>query len=216
VYELKTQPELVRYLHVAAGFPTKPTWIAAIKNKQYASWPGLTVKAVAKHFHESNKTTKGHERKIRSGLRSTQPKPTKDNDDNPKPTGNTILPTSKEHNIFIKIYTVEEEANKTVLTNQTGRFPKKSSQGNQYVMVLVHIDSNAILQEAMKNRTSGKMIRAYQVLIDQLRRVGVTPKQHILDNKCSADFKATIKKNNMTYQLAPSHDHQRNLAEKAI
>ncbi len=32
VYELKTQPELIRYYHVAAGFPTKPTWIAAIKN----------------------------------------------------------------------------------------------------------------------------------------------------------------------------------------
>jgi hypothetical protein len=156
----------VRYLHAAAGFPTKPKWIAAIKNKQYASWPGLTVKAVVKHFPKSDKTTKGHGRKVRSGLRSTQPKPTKDNNDDPNPTGNIFLPTSKEHDIFTKIYMVEEEANETVFTNQTGRFLKKSSQGNQYVMVLTHINSNAILQEAMKNRTSGKMIRAYQVLID--------------------------------------------------
>ena len=37
VYELKTQPELVRYHHAAAGFPTKPTWIKAIKNKRFAS-----------------------------------------------------------------------------------------------------------------------------------------------------------------------------------
>ena len=37
VYELKTQPELVRYHHAAAGFPTKPTWLTAIKNKQFAS-----------------------------------------------------------------------------------------------------------------------------------------------------------------------------------
>ncbi len=43
VYELKTQPELIRYLHAAAGFPTKPTWLAAIKNKHYASWPGLAT-----------------------------------------------------------------------------------------------------------------------------------------------------------------------------
>jgi hypothetical protein len=165
------------------------------------------VKAVAKHFPESDKTTKGHGRKVRSGLRSTQPKPTKADDNNPDPTGNTILPTNKEHDIFIKMYMVEEEANKTVFTDQTGQFPKKSSQGNQYIMVLTHIDSNAILQESMKNRTSGEMIRAYQVLIDRLRRVGVTPTQHILDNECSADFKATIKKNNMTYQLVPPHDH---------
>ena len=31
VYELCTKPELVRYLHAAAGFPTKATWLAAIK-----------------------------------------------------------------------------------------------------------------------------------------------------------------------------------------
>jgi hypothetical protein len=30
VYDLKTKPELVRYYHAAAGFPTKPTWLATI------------------------------------------------------------------------------------------------------------------------------------------------------------------------------------------
>jgi hypothetical protein len=153
---------------------------------------------LSSNFPESDETTKGHGRKVRSGLQSTQPKPTKDDDNDPNPIGNTILPTNKEHDIFIKIYMVEEEANEAVFTEQTGQFPKKSSQGNQYIMVLTHIDSIAILQEAMKNRTSGKMIRAYQVLIDRLRRAGVTPKRHILDNECSTDFKATIKKNNMT------------------
>jgi hypothetical protein len=61
VYKLKTQPKLIRYLHTAAGFPTKPTWIAAIKNKQFASWPGLTAKAVTKHYPESKETMKGHD-----------------------------------------------------------------------------------------------------------------------------------------------------------
>ncbi len=59
VYELKTQPELIRYLHAAAGFPTKPTWPKAIKNNQFASWPGLTVKAATKYFPESEETLKG-------------------------------------------------------------------------------------------------------------------------------------------------------------
>ncbi len=74
VYELKTTPELVRYHHAAAGFPTKPQWIAAIKNKQYALWPGLSVEAVRRHFPESDETHKGHGRKTPSGLRSTKPK----------------------------------------------------------------------------------------------------------------------------------------------
>ncbi len=33
VYKLKTQPELVRHYHAAVGFPTKPKWLKAIKNK---------------------------------------------------------------------------------------------------------------------------------------------------------------------------------------
>jgi hypothetical protein len=63
VYKLKTQPELVRYLHACAGFPTKPSLIEVMKNRQYASWPGLTIKAVAKYFPESKETMKGHGRK---------------------------------------------------------------------------------------------------------------------------------------------------------
>ena len=58
VYELKTQPKLVRYYHVVTGFPTKSSWLKAIKNKQYASWPGLTWEAVNKHFLESKETLK--------------------------------------------------------------------------------------------------------------------------------------------------------------
>ena len=32
-YELTTRPELIRYYHAAAGFPSKPTWVAAIKKR---------------------------------------------------------------------------------------------------------------------------------------------------------------------------------------
>jgi len=212
VYELKTQPELIRYLHAAAGFPTKPTWLAAIKNKHYASWPGLTTKAVAKYYPESEETMKGHGRKGRSGLRSTK---TTEQPLDPHRKNNvkSQAPIPKEYDVFIAI---NEEGNATIHSDQTGRFPKKSSRGNQYIMVLAHPDSNGILQESMKNCTSGQMIRAYQKLIDRLKNAGITPKRHILDNECSADFKQTIRDNNMTYQLVPPHDHRHNMAEKAI
>ncbi len=83
-------------------------------------------------------------------------------------------------------------------------------------MVLIEINSNAILVKAMKNRTAGEIIQAYQVLVDCLCIARVTPKMHLLDNKCSAKFKERIKLNNMQYQLVPPHDHRRNIAEKAI
>jgi uncharacterized protein (DUF2461 family) len=53
------QPELVRYYQAPVGFLTKPTWVAAIKNRQFASWRGLTTKAVTKRFPELEETTKG-------------------------------------------------------------------------------------------------------------------------------------------------------------
>ena len=39
---------------------------------------------------------------------------------------------------------------------------------------------------------------------------------HILDNGISAEYKDTIAKNQMKFQLVPPHDHRRNIAEKAI
>ncbi len=72
----------------------------------------------------------------------------------------------KRHGIFIDVFDMEEEAAGTIYTNQPGHFPKTSSKGDQYIMVSTHIDSNVILVEAMKNRIAGKMIGAYQVLIN--------------------------------------------------
>ena len=69
---MKTRPELVRFYHAAAGFPTEPTWLSAIKNCHYVSWTGLNTASVAKHFPESEETWKDHDRKIKSGLGSTK------------------------------------------------------------------------------------------------------------------------------------------------
>ncbi len=61
---------------------------------------------------------------------------------------------------------MEDEATQKIFTDQPGRFPKKSSREKQYIMVLTKSNSNTIPIELMKNRTAGKMIWAYQTLID--------------------------------------------------
>jgi hypothetical protein len=53
---------------------------------------------------------------------------------------------------------MEDEATQKIFTDQPGRFPKKSSHGNQYIMVLTKLNSDAILIDLMKNRTACKMI----------------------------------------------------------
>ncbi len=95
--------------------------------------------------------------------------------------------------MIIRTFDLSDKAKRLMYTNQTGRFPQKSSQGHQYIMVLIEMDSNTILVEAMKNRSMGEMMRAYQVLLNCFRSTGVTPKMHILDNECSAEFKERVK-----------------------
>jgi hypothetical protein len=108
VYELKTQPELVQYLHAAAGFPTKPTWYNAAKNKQFALWPGLTPKAMAKHFPESKETIKGHAQKAKSGQRLTKRKPSWDDNliNEHRAKEKRTCPSIKEREIFTHVYNV--------------------------------------------------------------------------------------------------------------
>ncbi len=46
------------YLHGAAGFPTKTSWLKAFCKGNYLSWPLINVKNIAKYFPESEETQK--------------------------------------------------------------------------------------------------------------------------------------------------------------
>jgi hypothetical protein len=59
-------------LHAACFSPVKSTWIKAIKNGNFLSWPGLTEHAVEKHLSKSTATTKGHLNQQRQNARTTQ------------------------------------------------------------------------------------------------------------------------------------------------
>ena len=85
----------------------------------------------------------------------------------------------------------------------------------QYIIMLVELDLNTIIVEAMQDRTPGETIQAYYILVNWLKRRGFRPKIHIFDNKCPADIKEKNLETNMRYQLVPPHDHRRNVAEKA-
>ena len=63
----------IRYLHVAARFPTKATWLTAIRKVNFLSWPLLNVKNVHNYFPKSEEIQRGRMRSNRQGVRSTQP-----------------------------------------------------------------------------------------------------------------------------------------------
>ena len=56
-------------------------------------------------------------------------------------------------NMYTKVYNVRE----TIVSDQTRQFLKRLLRGNKYIMVLVEINSNAIIVEAMKSRKDAEM-----------------------------------------------------------
>jgi hypothetical protein len=74
VYSLPTIQQSIKYLHAAAGFPVKETWIDATKNGNLITWTGLTTTTIRKHFLDSDETQQGHMKKQHQGVGSTRTK----------------------------------------------------------------------------------------------------------------------------------------------
>jgi hypothetical protein len=68
VYNLPSTAQAIKFLHAAAGYPVKETWISAINFGNYVTWLGLTAKAVQRHFPESDEKQKGHMKKQRQNV----------------------------------------------------------------------------------------------------------------------------------------------------
>jgi hypothetical protein len=83
-------------------------------------------------------------------------------------------------------------------------------------MILVEVDQNIIISELTQSRTAEKLTNTYQALIKQLKRRGIVPKKHILDNECSQELKDAIIENNMEYELVPKGQHWCNIVERRI
>ena len=72
VYDLPSMEELVCYMHTAAVFPVRSTWLKAIKNGNLNSCQGLTYNNAAKYCPQSMEKIKGHMVKSSQGFRSTK------------------------------------------------------------------------------------------------------------------------------------------------
>jgi hypothetical protein len=76
IFDLPNSRQTLQYFHAAAGFPTKETFLEAVRAGNFATWPGLTTTLIAKHFPDSDETQKGHMKGQRKGVRSTKVKQT--------------------------------------------------------------------------------------------------------------------------------------------
>jgi hypothetical protein len=80
----------------------------------------------------------------------------------------------------------------TLYTDDLGRFPIQSFNGNNYIMLAHHVGSNSILVEPFKSRADAHRIPAYNNIMKRLRARGITVELQIFDNEASDAYIANI------------------------
>jgi hypothetical protein len=108
------QKESINYLLAACFSPVKYTWIEAIKNGNFTSWPGLTKRAVEDYLSKSSATVKVHLNQQRVNARLTKIK-----DEIKSVNTDTYLDEGIKTN-FIYAATIDTG---NFYTDQTGLFP---------------------------------------------------------------------------------------------
>jgi hypothetical protein len=213
-----SKTQLVQYLHGCCGSPVISTWKKAIRNGNFITWPGIDALSIDTHLPKSVASAKGHLNQERKNLQSTRINlPT--NEKEMETSEDDFFPLSDTPNVktFAACATIVPfVAKNTAYHDLTGRFPHRSSRGNEYLLIVYDHDSNTILQNALKNKTGAEIKRGWTSIHERLSRGGSQPKMYILDNEASADLKKGLKKYGLEYQLVPPHVHRRNAAERAI
>ena len=209
--------EMVQFSHAALNSPSLSTLTTAIQKGFVKGFPGLTATSLHKYPPTSVAMHKGHMDQTRKNQRSTKPKETE--------SWITIQPTSdnfppnlangkRTHSLYAA--TIDPAKEGMVFTDQTGRLPKQSKSGNNYLLILYDYDSNYIHAEPIPNRSANCILTAYQQAHCLLVKAGLRPKLQRLDNECSTILKEFLQDEEIDFQLTPPGIHRRNAAERAI
>ena len=200
-YHQPTIAKLMAYHNATIGSLPIKTLCNAIDNDWLTSFPGLTSAAIRKHLPKSISTTMGHLHMIRKGIRSTKPTISEIMNEElaPEPTLEPPRRIDKrQHDVAVDILPFEELKG-IIATDLPGRFPTTSAQGNAYVLVMYDYDSNTINAVAIKNRKTASLVKGYNELYEDLKKAGINPILHRLDNETSTELILEIEKKGLDY-----------------
>eukprot|EP00957_Ditylum_brightwellii_P032387 2454110-Ditylum_brightwellii.AAC.1 len=113
--------------------PVTKTLLEAARRGYLQGWPGLTQAAIRKQIDIEDATVKEHLKQMRQGISSTQEK--------------YIEPEciqEPKNNKTNHVYATIADLHGVIYTNQMGQFPRVSSRGNRYIMVVYCYDANCI------------------------------------------------------------------------
>ena len=145
-----TQANLVTFAHAALFSPAVSTLKQALRKGFLPPFVGLTETSLHRYPPSLEATSMGHLDAHRKNTNSTKKHrtiPATEEDDAfpPQPQDTTCT-----HTCFL----ATAEPRNIVYTDQTGRLPQPSSQGNNYLMIAYDYDSNNIMMRPIKNRSA--------------------------------------------------------------
>ena len=82
-------------------------------------------------------------------------------------------PNERTNHICYTLVDPEEIA--TGYMDLTGRFPKKLSWGNEYIIIIYHFDGNHIRALPIKNRRGPTITEVWESLYNNFKKVGAAP-----------------------------------------
>ena len=104
-----------------------------------------------------------------------------------------------------------EESIIKLYTDDCWRFQISSWSGNQYTIIVYHLDTNTILKSAFKTHSNKQLIKAQNFIVERLAKNVHNVKFQLLDNGASAAYKNVIEDTWHTkYKLIPPDVHCRN------
>ena len=187
-YQQKSASQLQAWHHATLGAPVVTTLIKAVDNNWLTSFPGLSTTGIRKHLPKSIQTTMGHLHKVRKNMRPTD-KVTADEimedveeEEAEGPAPEKVI--NRRHNVNINAVKFADLKGISS-SDQTGAFPHMSSRGNRYVIVMEDSDAGPILAVAIRSRKKEHLLAGFIEMHDTLKKSGITPVLHRIDNEFS-------------------------------
>jgi hypothetical protein len=206
-YDLPSIRALIEYHHATLGSLVKSELLKAIKHGHLRTFPGLSFVNASQYCPDkATPTIMAHMTQTPKGIRSTQPQLLLQQA--------PLLPSNQPAISELHIYSI---ALNTIYTDDMGRFPIQSFNGNNYIMLAHHKGANAIFIQPFKSMADAHRIPAYNDIMTGTKARGLAVELHILDNESSAAYiKCINEKWKCKHQKLPPDMHRSNIAEHMI
>jgi len=204
-YEIQAVQVLIAYIHAAARFSAKVTWLRVVEANVYSYWPRISLPRLLCHLTLPEPTTIGHLKLIRKDTRSTQPKPI------PPAT-----PPRTVHNVGVNVIDNETlgsnpEIKNVIATDLAGRYLIISDRGHhKYIFVMCDYDSNYINAILITSRKGCILVRAFTECYDSLKKNCPAARLLHLVDEVSHELVAVIEAHFITIRSGADPDFPEN------